>query len=350
MSDVMTANDGDARKNLQADLQALNFSIHQADDPPLFTPVPKPTMVPCHWKHADIMENLDRIGRDIKLEHGSVRRTLRLGNPGLEYGTTPTIWASIQFINPGEVATAHRHTASALRFIMHGKGANTIVDGEQYQMNEGDLVFTPNGAWHDHEHLGDEPMIWLDVLDISLVRSLEAVFYEGSDAPRQPVLNNPQASFSEYGSGIMRPTYPSRLERPNPLLAYPKARMEDAIHNAAMLEPDPHDDTILEFSNPLTGGPANPTIGTFFQRLRPGISLKPHRHTGSSVYHVVRGNGQTVVDDDVFEWAQGDFFSVPPWAKHAHANRSDSDDCLLFQVNDFPVMKTLGLWREETDV
>jgi len=89
-------------------------------------------MQPFHWKAADLARLLEKIGAALKLEQGGQRRTLRLTNPGLPYGTTPTFWASIQYILPGEIASAHRHAATALRFIMEGSGADTIVDGEQY--------------------------------------------------------------------------------------------------------------------------------------------------------------------------------------------------------------------------
>ena len=204
MSDVI-GSDTKAREALASDLAAINIAVHQPTDPPLFTREPAPTMVPCHWKAADIAASLERIGASLKLEAGGARRTLRLTNPGLEYGTTPTFWASIQYILPGEIATAHRHAATALRFIMDGEGADTTVDGESYEMNKGDLVLTPSWSFHDHEHKGSTPMVWLDVLDITLVRKLEAVFFEPSDLPRRPVNDIPDRSYREFGSGIMRP-------------------------------------------------------------------------------------------------------------------------------------------------
>lgn len=225
----ITGVDADNRKMLADELKALNFAVHQPDDPPLFTPVPESSMQPMHWRAEDVASCLERIGELVKLERGGVRRTLRLANPGIPYGTTPTFWASIQYILPGEIATAHRHTANALRFIMQGVGADTTVDGEQYQMNEGDLVLTPNWTYHDHEHKGSEPMVWLDVLDINLVRSLSATFFEGYDTPRQAVDNLPDASYREFGSGLMRPLRARYAKFDNPLLAYGKERAEAAV-------------------------------------------------------------------------------------------------------------------------
>jgi gentisate 1,2-dioxygenase len=346
VSEVM-GSDAKAREALLGDLAAMNIAVHQPTDPPLFTREPAPSMVPCHWKAADIAASLERIGADLKLEAGGARRTLRLTNPGLEYGTTPTFWASIQYILPGEVATAHRHAATALRFIMDGEGAETTVDGESYQMNKGDLVLTPSWSFHDHEHRGAHPMVWLDVLDITLVRKLEAVFFEPSDLPRRPVNDVPDRSYREFGSGIMRPLRDTPMPYANPLLVYAKGRAEEALKQAAGLDPDPFDDTALKYQNPVTGGHALPTIGTVLQRLRPGIKLKPHRHTGSSVYYVVRGTGTTKVGDLRFDWGPGDFFAIPPWAIHEHANRSVTNEAVMFHVNDFPVIEALGLWREE---
>lgn len=343
----MVMSDADARRALTEELAAYNCRVAQPDDPPLFTRVPVSSMQACHWRAADLNTLLEKIGAKLKLEAGGQRRTIRLTNPGLPYGTTPTFFASIQYILPGEVATAHRHAATALRFIMRGRGADTTVDGEKYEINEGDLVLTPSWAWHDHEHKGSEPMVWLDVLDISLVRSLHATFFEGSDIPRLPVGDVPDRSFRAFGSGLMRPRNPVHAGLASPVLAYPRAQAEAAIQQAAGLEPDPFDDVILEYQNPLTGGSALPTLGTMLQMLRPGVHTKAHRHTGSAVYYVIRGQGSTIVDDKRFDWGTGDFLALPPWAKHEHINPSASDEAWLFQVNDIPALQKLGLYREQ---
>ena len=345
---VMT--DAAARAELAVELAAHNIAVAQPTDPPLFTRTPGSSMVPWHWRATELAGLLEKIGANLRLEAGGQRRTLRLANPGLPYGTTPTFWASIQYILPGEVATAHRHAATALRFIMRGHGSDTVVDGELYRMNEGDLVLTPSGTWHDHENKGDKPMVWLDVLDISLVRALHAVSFEGSEAPRQPVSRVADSSFRKFGSGIMRP--PGAVHgvkdggKASPILAYGWDRASAALEQAAGLDPDPFDDSILEYQNPLTGGPALPTLGTALQQLRPGSRTRAHRHTGSVVYYAVRGAGRMQVDDRVFEWGAGDFIALPPWALHSHANEG-TEPAVLFQVNDIPVLQALGLHRVE---
>lgn len=338
--------DADERVALLAELAKYNFRV-SSPDKPLFTKTPQSSMVPVLWKAKDIAEQLEQIGARLKLQAGGARRTLQLSNPGLPYGTTPTFWVSIQYILPGEVATAHRHMASALRFIMQGEGADTTVDGEQYEINEGDLVLTPNWTWHDHEHKGSEPMVWIDVLDISLVRSFHAVFFEDFEMARQTVDPIPDKSFREFGSGLMRPLKKPAPQKYSPLLAYTRARSEEALRQAAGLEPDPYDDVILEYQNPLTGEPALPTIGTRLQMLRPGVHTKSHRHTGSTVYYVVRGQGATIIDGERFDWAKGDFLALPPWLPHEHLNGSADEEAVLFQINDIPALEKLGFYREQ---
>ena len=81
--------------------------------------------------------------------------------------------------------------------------------------------------------------------------------------------------------------------------------------------------------------------------LRPGESTKAHRHTGRAVYHVVRGEGATVIDGTRFIWSKGDIIALPPWAVHEHANTSSSQDAVLFSIQDTPVLQALGLYYEE---
>ena len=78
---------------------------------------------------------------------------------------------TLQILNPGEIAPPHRHSMAALRFILQGKGAYTIVEGEKFVMEAGDLILTPQGTWHEHANEGTEPMIWIDGLDVPLIES-----------------------------------------------------------------------------------------------------------------------------------------------------------------------------------
>ena len=81
--------------------------------------------------------------------------------------------------------------------------------------------------------------------------------------------------------------------------------------------------------------------------MRKGEKLKARRVTGSSVFHVVRGNGRTVIDGKPFDWSKGDIIALPSWAQHAHEN-TGGEDAILFSISDRPVIEALGFYREET--
>jgi gentisate 1,2-dioxygenase len=335
-----------ARERLRGALADAGLAIHQPSEPPLFTRVPQPRMQPMHWRWDDLHGFLEELGRVLDLRPGGARRTLRLANPGLEYGTTPTFWASIQYIRPGEVATAHRHTPAAFRFVMRGSGCTTTVGGENYAMHEGDLVLTPTWEWHDHVHQGTEPMIWLDVLDISLMRALDNTFFDPYPQDTQPIARQAEKSWREFGSGLLRPVGPAPRRDANPLLVYPRARTEEALEQAKGLDPDPADDVILEYQDPIAGGPALPSMSMKAQTLRAGFDGVTHRHSGSKVYWVIDGAGSTHVDDRRFDWGPGDFLAVPPWAVVRHTNPHASD-ARLFRVDDSPVLRALNVYHEE---
>lgn len=90
-----------------------------------------------------------------------------------------------------------------------------------------------------------------------------------------------------------------------------------------------------------------PTMSAHIQFLRADQHTKAHRHTGSVVYNVAKGKGYSVIAGERYDWGPGDIFCIPSWAWHEHVNLSASEDACLFSFNDFPVMRSLSLWREE---
>jgi gentisate 1,2-dioxygenase len=89
------------------------------------------------------------------------------------------------------------------------------------------------------------------------------------------------------------------------------------------------------------------TIAAWIQLLRPGTHTKAHRQVNSSVYHVFEGRGATVIAGVRFDWAEGDIFAIPSWAYHEHINASSTERAILFSIQDTPVLKALGKYREE---
>src|SRR5262245_46744017 len=309
---------------------------------------PRSKAVPYLWRWRDVRPHAMRAAELVGTEQAE-RRVLRLTNPELAgVAASHTLVANIQIVMPGEIARAHRHSASALRLIIEGQGGYTVVNGDRIPMYPGDLVLTPNWTWHDHANDTDQPMIWLDGLDTPLVRMLEAGFYEEFGEERQPVGAGADPSVAKYGAGGLRPAWEGATgARYSPLWHYPLAQARAALERlAAETSGSPFDGVILEYTNPVTGGPATPPVACYLPRLPPGQHTQAHRHTCCTNYHVIEGAGHSIVGGQRLDWEDKDVFTIPTWTLHEHVNTGDRP-ALLFSFTDAPVMKALDLYRED---
>jgi gentisate 1,2-dioxygenase len=308
---------------------------------------PEPQAIPHMWKASLLDAMIREAGEEVPV--GEERRALQLFNPGLDgrWATTNTMIAAVQILLPGESARAHRHTPTAIRFIMEGEGAYTAVDGERVYMKPGDLVLTPSWAWHDHGNETDTRVVWMDGLDVPLVQFLNAMFFQMHEAREFPLNKPHNASTRLHGHVALQPTWMKERPRSSPLLLYAWDATWKSLSALEDSEGDPFDGIALEYTHPQTGASVLPTMGCWIQMLRPGERLRGHRHTGSAVYYVVRGTGETVINGRSFEWGKGDIITLPSWALHQHANLSTREPAVLFSIQDRPVLEALGLYREE---
>ena len=309
---------------------------------------PKSKAVPWVWHWRDLRPQAMRAAQLVGTEQAE-RRVLRLTNPELPgQSASNTMVANIQIVMPGEIARAHRHSGSALRLIIEGKGGYTVVNGARLPMAPGDLVLTPNWTWHDHANDTDGPMIWLDGLDTPLVRMLEAGFYEEYYKETQTIGEGASLSVANYGNGGLRPAWEAApATRYSPLWHYPMSQARAALERlAAERSGSPFDGIILEYTNPLTGGSAMPTIACFVQMLRAGERTQAHRGVCRTNYHVIEGRGYSIVGGARLDWEDKDVFTAPTWTFREHVNDSDRP-AFLFSFTDAPVMKALDLYREE---
>ena len=308
---------------------------------------PASKVQPFLWRWSELRPMLLRAGELVPLERGGERRVLALINPGLagKLAATHTLWGAVQIVMPGEIAPCHRHSASAIRFVIEGERSYTTVNGDQCMMGRGDLILTPNWTWHDHGCESDQPIIWMDGLDLPLVGDLDAVFFEAPPELRQ---NASAVNDSEmkYAGPHLQPTWTRPPPGQNPLLNYKWAPTSDALNRFGEAPASPYDDVCFEYLNPLTGGSVLPTMSCYIQKIRAGVHTRAHRQVNSAVYHVFEGSGYSVINGRRFDWQRGDFFVVPPWSWHEHAN-DNKDPAILFSVQDTPVMQALGLYREQ---
>lgn len=310
---------------------------------------PKPKASAAIWKYAEVRDLVLQSGKLISAEE-AVRRVLILENPGLAGASsiTPNLYAGLQLILPGETAPSHRHTQSALRFIVEGKGAWTAVDGERTTMYPGDFIITPSWTWHDHGNPsveeGGEATVWLDGLDIPLVAHNDAGFAESLPTPTQTVTRQEGNSLARFGNN-MAPVRDSKPSPNSPILSYPYERTREALDVLFRHDDvDEWDGVKLRYINPATGGWPMPTIATFMQYLPLGFKGRSYRHTDSTVFCVVEGAGIAKIGSTTFAFSDHDVFVAPSWESISLEATAGS---VIFSYSDRPVLSALNLLREE---
>jgi len=296
------------------------------------------------WRYANLRDKVMEAGRLITAEQAE-RRVLILENPGLpgQSAITQSLYAGLQLILPGEVAPAHRHTQSALRLVMDGEGAYTAVDGERTTMRRGDFIITPSWTFHDHGNLGEQPVVWLDGLDIPTVRFFDAGFAEHGQSASQDTVRPEGDALARYGNNMLPVDFYQGPAEPTRVFVYPFARTMASLAMISAGKPDPHLGHKLRYVNPATGASPMPTIGAFTQRLPAGFETRPYRSTDGTVYVCLEGEATVAVGDTEWQLQRDDIFVVPSWQPLKFLAQHDTT---LFSFSDRPMLQSLGLWRE----
>jgi gentisate 1,2-dioxygenase len=216
-------------------------------------------------------------------------------------------------------------------------------------MHPGDFIITPSWTWHDHGSDSKDPVVWLDGLDIPMLRFFDAGFAESSTERSQSVARPEGTSFAQFGHNMAPVRQLSPFGRTSPIFSYPYERSREALDMLERNAPiDAWDGVKLRYVNPLTGGAPMPTMATFMQRLPAGFDGKPWRQTDGAVYSVVEGHGRAVVESRgqtvAFDFGPRDHFVVPSWHTARFASQPG---CVLFSFSDRPVQDALGIHREE---
>ena len=350
VSDATQARLDAAKAGLKA-VHVTDFGIVQNE---LEINEPRPQALPHVWRWNDVSPWLDKVyaGMSLKEVH---RRTLALTNPGLDRPlATTSMLCSMSIYYPGDLAGVHRHSASASRFLLEGRGGYTTVGNEKCSLERGDLVITPNGEWHDHGNDGEAPIIWVNVLDIGLAEKLNAIFTEwdydegGRKTTTQSFLRPAGWSDTMFGHGGVVPKFgPEQRGRGvhSPKYLYRWAHTLEVLEGLRGEKGSPYDGILVEYTNPMTGGSVVPTMSFRAQLLRPGETTGTHRHTSSTVCTVVSGTGCTEIDGKRYEWGPNDIFAIPGWMWHRHIN--GSKDALIYSVSDSPTLEKLHFYREQ---
>ncbi|CAM5489877.1 cupin domain-containing protein [Eoetvoesiella caeni] len=295
--------------------------------------------VPSHiWRWNDMRPLIELAFQETSPESVQ-RRVLQMLSPRSESiadeYTCGNVLAAYQCLLPGEAARPHRHTMNALRFMLEGSGAVTLVDGKECPMAFGDLVLTPGMAWHEHRHDGNEPVVWLDVLDVPLHMYLGSALFQPGPMTSKPD-TMPDAAFASpniapcitYGGTGRSPVFRYPYEDATRALAH-APRCADGIRR-------------VRYINPLTGQGAMPLLDTTMLELDAGQTSRPAKTNANMVVAVVEGQGRSVTGDNSFEWKKRDIFTIPQhqWATHT---ASAQEAARLFVVSDADVLRRLNV-------
>ena len=311
----------------------------------LGTPEPQVQSAPTVCHYDKIREFIMDSG-DLITAKEAIRRVLILENPALQGQSkiTNTLYAGLQLILPGEVAPAHRHSQTALRFIVEGTGAYTAVEGEKTIMRPGDFVTTPSWTWHDHGNESDQPMVWLDGLDIPIVQFFNSSFAEDLDADSQALSRPTGDNLARFGTGLLPVDYKNTTPA-SPVFNNPYERTREALEKMREAQDwDSCHGLKMCYVNPTTGDYALPTMATYMQLLPNGMTTAPYRSTDGMVYSVVEGTGRTIASGEKMPWGPRDTFVIPSWCSHHH---EADGDAVLFSFSDRPIQEKIGLWRED---
>lgn len=306
---------------------------------------PTPVGVPHRWRYAEVRPHLMESARHISAKEAE-RRVLILENPAMRGGSqiTGTLYAGLQLLMPGEIAPAHRHTQSALRFVVEGRGAYTAVQGEKTMMEPGDFVITPSWTWHHHGNETATPMVWLDGLDIPMVAHFNSTFREDHEADEAPVSRPAGDALARYGSGLL-PVGHAAGSLNSPVFNYPWSRTREALAAIARGgDPDPHRGHLMRYVNPVDGAWAMPTMATMVRLLPAGFASRPYRSSDGMVFVVAEGKGHVEVGGERLDLAPSDIFVVPGWMPYGlHA----AEELVLFSFSDRVAQEKLGIFREQ---
>ena len=300
-----------------------------------------------HWAYADIRPLLLKAGELTPIEKAE-RRVLVLANPGhtLEkMQASAALYMGMQLLLPGEWAPSHRHTPNAVRMVVEGEGAWTTVDGEKCPMSRGDLILTPTGLWHEHGHDGQDPVVWLDVLDVPLMYFLEVSYH--LNGTRQEV--KPGRGDRAYAhAGIVPSPVFGRSGKRYPLMRYPWADTRAALVSLAADQPG-LDHVQVTYTNPESGEDAENVLGFHALMLRPSQTLHLPARSPACVYHLIEGGARVAAAGRDFDLKTADTCCVPGYEATTLVNASATEPTFLFVADESPLHRKLGVYEVRLD-
>jgi gentisate 1,2-dioxygenase len=303
---------------------------------------PSAPEAPYVWAWRDVRPHLDEALK-VTSPAAVERRVLQLVNPKArlpdEEWTVKNISAALQILLPGEVARPHRHSMNALRFVIEGTGAITVVNGKPCPMEVGDLILTPGGCWHHHHHDGNAPTVWLDALDVPLHLYLGTASFEPGPIKQLPP-TVPDAAFAIPNIVPQMAEMPTRSH--SPVFRFP---YQDAVAALTATPAGPGGFRHVRYVNPLTGGVSMALMDSSMIQVDAHTQTRPYRTNSNAICVVIEGSGTAKIGNYEFVWDPKDTFTVPQnnWVTY----KCDEQASRIFIISDRDILSRLGLFEEE---
>lgn len=305
----------------------------------------EPSMAaPSHiWKWSEMAGAIEIAARAVT-GHDADHRVFVLKNPAVatRVTTSNNILGAVQCVLPGEKTTPHRHTPAACRVVLESRGAQTFVDGVACPMYDGDFVVTPNWTWHCHGNPTDARAVWVDLLDVPFVLSMNAMFGEIGLSGSYPETLATQLPGEVFSSGGLMPVTDLPQVPYTPRLRY---AWTDVLKMLAVTEPASDGSRAIRYTNPQDGGPVIPTMDAMALEIQAGKRTQAVRNSSAGICVVVEGEGESRIGDKVHQWQARDIFTLPEWNWMQH--EAASPKARLMVLSDREVRRKLGLFREE---
>ena len=317
--------------------------------------------VPFAWNYKSDIEPLLWRSAELINMQSSERRSLILVNPGMapKRATVSTMYTAYRLNDPNEIMPPHRHSPNAIRFGLTGKLNFTGVEGENITFGPGDMVLTPHDTWHNHGNQGGDAAVNLSVLDLPLVETLNAMYFEHDYTEEEQGARVRKIMQSErfpsdysqriYGSGGLMPRFVSHdrgTGNASPMYVYRWDEMRSAFEKFKGWDGDPYEALLIEYVDPTNGRPVFKTMTFFMQMLRPGEKTQPLKQNASLLVAPFEGRGHSLIGGKRIDWAPFDTVAVPGGEWCEHVNGSDSEPAFLFVASDEPTLKALSLYQK----
>jgi gentisate 1,2-dioxygenase len=325
-----------------------------------FTPTPVSAAVPWCWSWQDARARLMTLSGLLTPEEAE-RRNINFVNPALKdfmpAATLPTLRGGIQLLLPGEQAIAHRHSANAFRLVLEApaSGAYTTVQGYRLPMTRGDLILTPNWTWHDHHNESDAHVIWYDGLDVLIACWIGGVFYQEmvdvTGDRYQAIQSEANAVTAGFGSGLLhrRKVFPEHIPASdNSLVYYPYREARQRLEELAALGAgEPREGVLLDYVNPVSAGPAFPSMGLSLRLIRGKSAVEAMHRTENVVFITLEGSVTfRLPGNQSLVAGTNDVTAIPSWVPYSIVNDA-KEPAVLFSQSDRPLFEALGFYREQ---